>query len=124
MIVDDDTAMREAMAEAVRDLGHDPRGDVRSSGPRAARSRIGKCRFSRFRIRARPQPPPMTVLTVASSTAPEISGASLIYSPQALLLHSHCILGRRPFYPRRCVSRGLGRIERAILATFVVAKLP
>jgi CheY-like chemotaxis protein len=76
LIVDDDTAMREAMAEAVRDLGHDPRAAM--SGRAALELLECESATAVFldlrmpgmdglevlrRIRARPQPPPVTVLT-------------------------------------------------------------
>jgi DNA-binding NtrC family response regulator len=90
LIVDDDAAMREAMAEAVRDLGHDPRAAM--SGRAALELLEGESANAVFldlrmpgmdglevlrRIRARPQPPPVTVLTAHATATNTIEAMRL-----------------------------------------------
>jgi DNA-binding NtrC family response regulator len=90
LIVDDDTAMREAMAEAVRDLGHDPRAAM--SGRAALELLECESATAVFldlrmpgmdvlevlrRIRARPQPPPVTVLTAHATATNTIEAMRL-----------------------------------------------
>jgi two-component system NtrC family response regulator len=90
LIVDDDTAMREAIAEAVRDLGHDPRAAM--SGREALELLNRETANAVFldlrmpgmdglevlrRIRARPQPPPVTVLTAHATATNTIEAMRL-----------------------------------------------
>jgi len=90
LIVDDDTAMRDALTEAVRDLGHD--AAVASSGEAALDTLDRKpvnavlldLRMPGMdglevlrRIRARRQPPPVTVLTAHATAANTIEAMRL-----------------------------------------------
>ncbi len=90
LIVDDDAAMRDALSEAVCDLGHDAR--VASSGEMAL-AMLGDDASDAVlldlrmpgmdgleilrRIRARPNPPPVTVLTAHATAANTIEAMRL-----------------------------------------------
>ncbi len=90
LIVDDDAAIREAMAEAMRDLGHDTR--LAGSGREAlelldrgaANAVLLDLRMPGMdglevlrHIRARPQPPPVTVLTAHATATNTIEAMRL-----------------------------------------------
>ncbi len=90
LIVDDDAAMREAMAEAVRDLGHDTRTatagrealellDRESTNAVLLDLRMpGMDGLEVLRhIRARPRPPPVTVLTAHATATNTIEAMRL-----------------------------------------------
>jgi two-component system NtrC family response regulator len=90
LIVDDDAAMRDALAEAVRDLGHDAR--VAISGE-AALGMLDREAVSAVlldlrmpgmdglevlrRVRTRPHPPPVTVLTAHATATNTIEAMRL-----------------------------------------------
>jgi DNA-binding NtrC family response regulator len=90
LIVDDDEAMREALAEVVRDLGHAPR--AAASGREALELLDRQATDAVLldlrmpgmdglevlrRIRARPQPPPVTVLTAHATATNTIEAMRL-----------------------------------------------
>ena len=90
LIVDDDAAMREALAEVVRDLGHDARAAI--SGREAlelldrepANAVLLDLRMPGMdglevlrRTRARPQPPPVAVLTAHATATNTIEAMRL-----------------------------------------------
>jgi DNA-binding NtrC family response regulator len=90
LIVDDDAAMRDALVEAVRDLGHDPR--AASSGEAALAFLGGEAVDAVLldlrmpgmdglevlrRIRAHPRPPPVTVLTAHATSSNTIEAMRL-----------------------------------------------
>jgi DNA-binding NtrC family response regulator len=90
LIVDDDAAMRDALVEAVRDLGHDPR--AASSGEAALAVLGGEAVGAVLldlrmpgmdglevlrRIRAHPSPPPVAVLTAHATASNTIEAMRL-----------------------------------------------
>jgi two-component system NtrC family response regulator len=90
LIVDDDAAMREALAEVVRDLGHDARAVVSGREAlelldlQAANAVLLDLRMPGMdglevlrRIRSRPQPPPVTVLTAHATATNTIEAMRL-----------------------------------------------
>lgn len=90
LIVDDDAAMREALVEAARDLGHYPRA---ASSGEAALAVLGDETVDAVlldlrmpgmdglevlrRIRAHPRPPPVTVLTAHATSSNTIEAMRL-----------------------------------------------
>jgi DNA-binding NtrC family response regulator len=90
LIVEDDDAMREAMAEAVRDLGHDPheamsgREALELLDRESANAVLLDLRMPGMdglevlrHIRARPRPPPVTVLTAHATATNTIEAMRL-----------------------------------------------
>jgi DNA-binding NtrC family response regulator len=90
LIIDDDAAMREALAEAVRDFGFDARAVASGSDGLAAleREAIGAVFLDLRmpgmdgldvlrRIRARPLPPPVTILTAHATATNTIEAMRL-----------------------------------------------
>jgi DNA-binding NtrC family response regulator len=90
LIVDDDAALRDALSEAARDLGHD--AHLAASGAEAMSlletqsidAALLDLRMSGMdgievlrRIRARPRPPPVTVLTAHATAANTIDAMRL-----------------------------------------------
>jgi DNA-binding NtrC family response regulator len=90
LIVDDDAAMREALAEAVSDLGFTPR--LAASGAEALAALDNEATGAVLldlrmpgmeglevlrRIRARPEPPPVTILTAHATAANTIEAMRL-----------------------------------------------